>query len=248
MRLILRMLAVGLAITSSVSAFGANAYKFYEVSAENATAVVSATDALMASETGRQFNGALHLNAYLANGSSPATHAFVLLMPSMAAITEWETRLSQSADGASFFSSLAANATGVSESMGSMIKAWGDTSDDDRVWVVTRFYTSNPIAVMNAQEKLMASDEMADMPGQVHLNTVAVGNRSGANNSYATHMFAVGYESVAEMESWTERLGQAPAWAEYLTSLQGVVIWHGSDLLAMQKLYDQGMSISEFAD
>ena len=240
-------LALGLLLCAG-QASAANAYKFYDVDVENAPAVLAATDAFMNSETGKRFKGALHLNTYLANGASPATHAFVMLMPSMAAITAWEAEMAASNDGASFFSSLRANAEATGESMGAMLKAWGDTADDDRVWMVTRFYTTNPLAVLAAQEKLMASPEMKNAPGQVHLNSVAVGNRSGANNSVATHMFAVGYKSVEEMEGWTQKINASPAWAEYLTSLRDVVTWHGTDLLVISRLYDQGMSISDFAD
>ena len=61
-------------------------------------------------------------------------------------------------------------------------------------------------------------------------------------------MFAVGYKSVEEMEGWTQKINASPAWAEYLTSLRDVVTWHGTDLLVISRLYDQGMSISDFAD
>ena len=91
-------LALGLLLCAG-QASAANAYKFYDVDVENAPAVLAATDAFMNSETGKRFKGALHLNTYLANGASPATHAFVMLMPSMAAITAWEAEMAASNDG-----------------------------------------------------------------------------------------------------------------------------------------------------
>ena len=64
-----------------------------------------------------------------------------------------------------------------------MIKVWGTPSNSDRVHQVTRFYTTDPLAVLAAQEKLMSDPSMADFPGQVGLSQTAIGNRLGANGA-----------------------------------------------------------------
>ena len=130
--------------------------------------------------------------------------------------------------------------------MGSLIKAWGDVSNDDRVWQVTRFYTTDPLKVLAAQEKLMADPSVKDFPGQVALHSTPWGNRNGANNQFSTHLFAAGFKDVAEMEAWMNYANTQPAWAEYLTSVRDVVTWQGSELLQNAVIYDTALDLEEF--
>jgi len=230
------------------SAMSAPSFKVYEVAVKpgSQAAVLQATDKFMKSSMGKRYEGALHVNVVLANGISPATHSFVLLMPSVAAIAAWETSMSSNPDAAEFFEVLSQNQTVVSDYMGSLIKAWGDVSNDDRVWQVTRFYTTDPLKVLAAQEKLMADPSVRDFPGQVALHATPWGNRNGANNQFSTHLFAVGFKDVAEMEGWTNYANTQPAWAEYLTSLRDVVTWQGSELLQNAVIYDAALDLEEF--
>ena len=76
----------------------------------------------MNTEKGKSYKGSLHVNAVLANGVSPTTHTFVLLMDSMADIAEWENSLPGNPDIMEFWTTLEANATPVDEYMGSLIK------------------------------------------------------------------------------------------------------------------------------
>ena len=208
-------------------------------------AVLEAAEEFMQSPTGKSYTGAFHINSILANGVNPATHLFALLMPSMAAIHDWESSLVGNEDIQKFWSVLDENATPVTEYMGSLIKTWGDVSNADNVWMLTKFRTTNPAAVVAGQD--MLSEKFGDkFPGQVVLHSLAAGTRNGANGDYSTHMFVVGYESVAEMEEWISYLNTQPAWAEYLSSLRDSTVWQGSDLIQNSKIYDNGMDVKSF--
>lgn len=108
----------------------------------------------MKSAKGTTYKGGLHANTILANGISPATYTFVLLMDRMAAIEEWETSLIGDPDITTFWAALKENSTPSSQYMGSMIKIWGEFSNDVRTQLITRFRTTDPMAVVKAQDKL----------------------------------------------------------------------------------------------
>ena len=141
---------------------------------------------------------------------SPATHSFVLLMDSLADIAAWEDGLISNPDIMEFWASLEANSTPVSEYMGSLVKTWGNISNDDRIWQVTRFYSTDPMTMLAAMDKLMASTGK-NFPGQTAIHAMGAGNRNGANNGFSTHMLVNGYESVAEMEQWMNYMNTQPA-------------------------------------
>lgn len=230
-------------------AFAAPSFKTYEIAVPltKQAAVVEATNKFMATDTGKSYQGSLHLNSYLANGMSPATHSFVLLMDSQADIAAWEDGLVGNGDIMGFWASLEANSTPVSEYMGSLVKTWGNISNDDRVWQVTRFYSTDPITMLAAMDKLMASTGK-NFPGQTAIHAMGAGNRNGANNGFSTHMLVNGYESVAEMEQWINYMNTQPAWAEFLSTVRSSTTWQGTELLQNAVVYDDNMDLKEFLD
>jgi hypothetical protein len=225
----------------------AASFKVYEgaIPLTKQAAVLEAADKFMKSETGKTFKGGFHINTILANGISPATHSFALLMPSLEDIHKWESSLVGNSDIQEFWEVLDQHSTPVSEFMGSLIKTWGNVSNEDQFWLLTKFRTTDPAKVVAAQDKL--DKAMSDkFPGQVILHAISIGNRTGRNNDYSTHMFIVGYKSVKEMESWTNYMNMQPAWAEYLNSLRDVVTWQGSELIQNTVIYDNGMDVESF--
>jgi hypothetical protein len=225
----------------------AASFKVYEsaIPLTGQSAVLEAAEKFMKSPTGKSFKGAFHINSILANGVNPATHSFALLMPSMAAIHDWESSLVGNKDIQKFWSVLDQTATPVTEYMGSLIKTWGDVSNEDNVWMLTKFRTTDPAAVVAGQD--MLSEKLGDkFPGQVVLHGLAAGTRNGANGDYSTHMFVIGYKSVAEMEEWVGYLNAQPEWAEYLSSLRDSTVWQGSDLIQNAVIYDNGMDVKSF--
>ena len=118
----------------SSAAFATPSFKIYEVAVPNSrqAAVLEATNTAMKSAKGPTYKGGLHANTILANGTSPATYTFVLLMDRMAAIEEWETSLIGDPDITTFWAALKENSTPSSQYMDSMIKIWGEFSNDVR--------------------------------------------------------------------------------------------------------------------
>ena len=231
----------------STQVLAAPSIKIYELAATSSkqASIMTAIDKFMKSPKGKSYQGGLHVNTILANGVSPATISFVLLMPSLAAIAEWEKSLVGDPDIAAFWQTLEENATPTTEFMGSLVKSWGNASNSDRIWMVTNLRTTDPMAVVTAQDKLMAATG-DKFPGQIGLHGLQIGTRTGANNDYSTHMMAVGYESVAEMEDWMTYMNTQPAWAEFLGSLRGSVVWQGTSLVENTLVYDAALDLETF--
>jgi len=236
-------------LSMALTANAAPSFKTYDLTVPltKQAAVVEATNKFMATEMGKSYKGSLHLNSYLANGMNPATHSFVLLMDSMADIADWENGLAGNDDIMEFWSALEANSTPVSEYMGSLVKTWGDISNDDRVWQVTRFYSTDPMTMLSSIDALFAAtgDEFS---GQTAVHALTMGNRDGANNSFSTHMLVNGFESVGEMEQWIAYLNTQPAWAEFLGAVRSSTTWQGTDLIQNAVVYDDNMDLKQFLD
>ena len=126
----LNLLAIVAGLLISLQVHAAPSFKIYEVTvpASKQATVLSSIDKFMNSEKGKSYKGGLHVNAILANGVSPATHTFVLLMDSMADIAAWESSLPGNSDIMEFWTTLEANSTPVDEYMGSLVKTWGTIS------------------------------------------------------------------------------------------------------------------------
>ena len=235
-----------LLLTSSLGF--ASTWSVYEVQVKqsDAPAVAAALDKFMQSDVGKSMPGGVHLNATLFGGTSDATHAFVLLFPDLATQLEWQASVPTTEAGQEFGAAMDALATPVASYTNSMIKVWGTPSNNDRFHQVTRFYTTDPTAVLAAQEKLMSDPSMANFPGQVGLSLTGIGNRLGANGAYSTHVFTVGFESVKEMEDWGNYLNTQPAWAEYLQTMSGFADFMGTELVTNAVVYDAKMDLETF--
>ena len=114
----------------------------------------------------------------------------------------------------------------------------GDISDDDVVWHGFDFNVSDPPAFVAANQRFLLTDTGKRFPGQVHVvATVAAGDSS------TTHSIIVGYESMAEMETWNESLAGNSEWAAYLAQVERSADLQGSNL--SQTLGAWGRSMKE---
>ena len=72
-------------------------YDFQVESAEAQAKIIAASNELMSSEFAKEnLKGSVHLDAYISNGRSSATHSFADLQPSMAAHQDWMMALQTS--------------------------------------------------------------------------------------------------------------------------------------------------------
>ena len=79
-------------------------YDFQVESAEAQAKIIAASNELMSSEFAKEnLKGSVHLDAYISNGSSSATHSFAVLQPSMAAHQDWMMALQTSPEGQKFY-------------------------------------------------------------------------------------------------------------------------------------------------
>ena len=116
-------------------------YDFKVDSPQNAAKIVEATDKLMsASFTKKNFKGSLHLNAWIANGNSEATHSYAVLQPSLAEHEKWMNALQNSSTGQEFYDVFNSNSTPVFQRVNSFIQTFGNPSNEDVYWIAKRLF------------------------------------------------------------------------------------------------------------
>ena len=204
-------------------------YDFQVESAEAQAKIIAASNELMSSDFAKEnLKGSVHLDAYISNGSSSATHSFAVLQPSMAAHQDWMMALQTSPEGQKFYSVLNSNSTAVSERINSFIGSYGTASNEDYVWLIHQL-TIDP----SDTQRLIKAFEQVDkdiegqFPGQFGLSAVAFGQDD------VTHLLTVGYESVAEMESWEDQVASNEGTQKFLKTMSKFAEWKGNDLLTM---------------
>ena len=178
---------------------------------QDAPKVVAAADKLMSSSVGKEFAGKLLLQVYVANGSDPATHAFVPIYKSAAEREAFVQKLQADPAWTEFQKTMADVSQPVSQSMLRTMKRWGEIVDTDHVWMAHMFQVADPPAFLAALETLMASPIGKTFPGQVYLSEVVA-----AGDSPLTHVISVGYASEAEMDDWTTQRNASKDWTTYL--------------------------------
>jgi hypothetical protein len=245
----LKIMSAFAALALSTQLMAAPSWKVYEIASNDSAStqkIIEATNDFMNSKKGKSYPGGLHLNTVLSNGISQSTHWFVLLMPSYAAIHEWEASLVGDSDISEFYGILNDSSEPVTEYMGNLVKTWGEVSNQDKIWYVTKFYSNDPGKVVSAWDELMGSSLGEKFPGQVAIHATPFGNRNGANNQFSTHMIVSGYESVAELEKWLETQNSDPMWAKTLSAVRDVVIWQGSELTENSLIFDASLDLETY--
>lgn len=226
------MKAIGLALMGLLFlGHAANAFPTwtafgFTTTAENAPQVIAAADKFMNSPVGKEFPGLLLLQAYMANGSSPATHSFVPLYKSVADREAYVQKIMADPAWAEFQATMARLSQPVSVVMYRTLKSWGEVADDDKVWMSYAFTVKDPVAFLATIQQFMASETGKKFPGQVHLEGVMAGGITPV-----THLVSVGYASEAEMEAWAESLMGNADWATYLDASRPIVEPLGSVLV-----------------
>ena len=221
-------------------------WTIYDIKVETPAAaanVVAATDELMTSNFAKEnFKGSLHLNAYLANGDSEATHFFAVLQPSLTEHVAWMNASQQSEAGQKFFDALRNNSSSISQRFNSFIQTYGNPSNDDMYWIIHEFYAepSDMEQFLKLTQKL--DDETRDsFPGQFGVSQVMFGGSSDVS-----HLLTVGYSSIAELEGWEDQVATNPALQKFFKMADRVVDWKGSKLLFNARIYDSASDLEQF--
>ena len=215
-------------------------------SPQNAAKIVAATDKFMSSEfVKNNFKGSLHLNAYIAGGKVQETHSFAVLQPSLAEHEIWVAKLSNpdNEEVRRFGSVLNANSEAVGTRINTFIQTYGTPSNKDTVWAIYPFRTqpSNVADVVEATEDL---DEAVkdSFPGQFGLSARMAGG------GMQTHLFTVGYESLAEMEQWEDSASRDTGVSPFDKKMDKLVEWHEVEIVRNIRVYDSALTLQDFVE
>ena len=215
-------------------------------STQHAEKIVAATDKFMSSEfVKNNFKGSLHLNAYIAGGKVQETHSFAVLQPSLAEHEIWVAKLSNpdNEEVRRFGSVLNANSEAVGTRINTFIQTYGTPSNKDTVWAIYPFRTqpSNVADVVEATEDL---DEAVkdSFPGQFGLSARMAGG------GMQTHLFTVGYESLAEMEQWEDSASRDTGVSPFDKKMDKLVEWHEVEIVRNIRVYDSALTLQDFVE
>jgi hypothetical protein len=191
---------------------------------------VEVIDDLQNTNLGKDRKAQLQLQASSFNGVNPATHRVTILYPSLAEMETWNKKFAASKEREDVREDLTRHAQMVSQYMGSPIQSWGRVSNEDTFWDVLRITATDPATKA--------------FPGQIWLIQVVRGQASAAGR--VTHEIAIGYESMAEMESWSEKMGNTKAWQEWLGIAGSSFTIANRYNVSWLKAYEHGYSLEEF--
>jgi len=242
----MKKLLITILVSSASFIFANPVWVQYDVKADtpqNGANVVAATDKLMASSFAKKnFKGSLHLNTWIANGNSEATHSFAVLQPSLTEHNKWMNSLQSNQAGQDFYSALYENATPVFQRVNSFIQTYGNPSNEDIYWIVHKFVAkpSDLEEIIDAHAD-MDSRIKDDFPGQFGLSAVAFGSEPDV-----THLLTVGFSSIAELESWEDSLATNGPVQHFLEEMDDLVTWTGSGLLVNSRVYDTASDLEQF--
>ena len=179
----------------------------WAVQAGKADDFAAALDALQKSKVAQDRTAQLHLESIGFNGMNPATHRVVVLYPSIAEMESWNKKFEGSEAGV--MEAINDVASPVAHH-GAATAELGDVSNDDMVFDVVRMQDDDAAATAAGLNALMSAPESKDFHGQIWLIQVVRGN--AAPDGRVTHQIVVGYESLAEMETWQDYMLTTDAW------------------------------------
>ena len=205
---------LGLAAAAGIQA--AETALVYEFAVEPGKAGVfaEAFTQLQNTEIAQDRKAQIQLQSSSFNGANPATHRVTVLYPSLQEFETWMAKFNGSQAQVAFQEATSSVATPVSQYMANPLKSWGEVSSADQTWDIARIGATNPVAVLQGLDALMAAPDTQDFPGQLWLVQVSRGQASPAG--HVSHEIVVGYESLAEMETWMDTLVQTEAWSTWL--------------------------------
>ena len=199
---------------------------------QNAPKVLAAADKLLASPVGKEFPGKLFLQAALADGNDPATHAFVPVYKIAAEREAFTQKLQASPAWNEFMAVMVKESQPVSTVWWKVVKSWGDLAETDHVWEAHMFKVTDPGAFLAAVEKFVASETGKKFPGQVYVSEAVA-----AGMAPVTHMISVGFASEAELDAWNTLRNATADWAAYLGEARKAGDYLGTNLARDLKVW-----------
>lgn len=177
---------------------------------------------------GKKSKNRILLQSHVADGANPATHSFVAMFSSVAENEEFSNMVQEEGmeEWMAFLEKVTPVSSVVSSSRSTVIRSYGDISDDNDVWIVHALTAGNAPSVVQAMDAWMNSPTGKKFPGELHLmGTVAGG--IGA----PSHLVAIGFESQAQMAEWNEVAAPSADLGRLLSSLNALTEYHGANML-----------------
>jgi hypothetical protein len=207
---VIGLIAAGLLLFSQVATAASWSVISFKTTPQSAPKVLAATDKLLSSGVGKEFQGKLLLQQHLADGNDPATHSFVPIYKTAAEREAFVAKLQADPAWGEFMAVITKETQPVSTVWLKTMKNWGEIVDTDHVWEVHSFNISDPAAFLAAVDKFLGSETGKKFPGQVYLSAVVAGGLSPV-----THVVSVGFASEAEMDAWDDVRNPSADWATF---------------------------------
>ena len=231
-------------ISSSVMAVQPILTYEWQVEPGKATEFAEAFDALQKSKLAQDRTAQVQLQSTNFNGSNPATHRIVVLYPSLTEMDKWNSKRADSSDGAAFVSKANKVAKPVAQYITVPMKNWGTVSNKDTHWDSISMNVTDPAAVLAGLDEMMTSAELKDFPGELWLVQVLRG-QAGAGG-HMTHQMYIGYESLSELDAYSDKLYQTKAWQTYLGEASKSFTITNRETVNWLKAYEHNYSLEDF--
>jgi len=192
---------------------------------QDAPKVVAAMDTYMASSAGKQFKGRTLLLQHVADGSDPASHSIVSIFHSAAEQDTYNKAVVNDPARKAYMDTIVPIGQLTMTARTSLLKSWGDVVDTDRVWVQIALNVNDYAAWMASLDTWLATPKGKAFPGQGHVSMVNFGG-AGA----PTHLVALGYASIAEMEAYMDGLATDADYAKFQAASRGAAARLGMTL------------------
>ena len=222
---VIGLTAAGLLLFSQVATAASWSVISFKTTPQSAPKVLAATDKLLSSAAGKEFQGKLLLQQNLADGNDPATHSFVPIYKTAAEREEFVKKLQADPAWGEFLAVIAKETQPVSTVWLKTMKSWGEIVDTDHVWEIHAFTVSDQSAFVAAIDKFIGSETGKKFPGQVYLSAVVAGGLTPV-----THVVSVGFASEAEMDAWDDVRNPSPDWVSFSDEARKVSQYLGTSL------------------
>ena len=239
------MIAGALALISS-SVLAVQPILTYEFQVEpgKAAEFAEAFDALQKSKLGQDRTAQVQLQSISFNGASPTTHSIVVLYPSMTEMDKWTLKNANSEEGAAFRAVASKISKPVTQYITVPMKSWGTVSSKDTHWDSISMNVTDPAAVLAGLDEMMTSAELQDFPGELWLVEVLRGQSSATG--HMTHQIYVGYESLSELDAWSDKLHKTAAWQKWLGVASQSFTITNRETANWLKAYEHSYSLEDF--
>jgi hypothetical protein len=243
---LIKILGAGALAVLSSAALAVQPILTYEWTVEPGKAgeFAQAFDILQKTKLGQDRTAQVQLQSTSFNGANPATHRVVVLYPSMTEMDKWNAKFAGSDEGAAFMTRASKMATAVAQYITVPMKNWGTVSSKDTHWDSISINATNPAAVLAGLDELMMSAELKDFPGELWLVQVLRGQSAATGNM--THQMYVGYESLSELDAWSDKLYTTKAWQKWLGIASQSFTITNRETVDWLKAYEHSYSLEDF--